>query len=163
MSVETTTSRFDGLKWLIVFALVGAAVVGNSYYADQSLLYRVLGIVALGIVAALDTFKLMTALLVLIAGVVGFYYFEDESQLLRVLGMLGVAAVAFAIVATSHQGRQGLAFVKDAHLDPRILVWPTRQETLQTTIAVLIMVIIVAIMLWLFDMFLGWGVSKLLT
>ena len=113
--------------------------------------------------SALDTFKLMTALLVLIAGVVGFYYFEDESQLLRVLGMLGIAAVAFAIGATSHQGRQGLAFVKDARVEVRKVVWPTRQETLQTTIAVLIMVIIVAIMLWLFDMFLGWGISKLLT
>ena len=113
--------------------------------------------------SALDTLKLMSALLVLLAGVVGFYYFEDESQLLRVLGMLGVAAIAFGIAATSYQGRQGLAFVKDARVEVRKVVWPTRQETLQTTIAVLIMVIIVAIMLWLFDMFLGWGVSKLLT
>ncbi len=113
--------------------------------------------------SALDTLKLMTALLVLLAGVVGFYYFEDESQLLRVLGMLGVAAVAFGIAATSYQGRQGLAFVKDSRVEVRKVVWPTRQETLQTTIAVLIMVIIVAIMLWLFDMFLGWGVGKLLT
>ncbi|MDJ0778556.1 MAG: preprotein translocase subunit SecE [Gammaproteobacteria bacterium] len=105
----------------------------------------------------------MTAVLVLIAGVVGFYYFEEESQLLRVLGMLAVAAVAFAIAATSHQGRAGLAFVKDARVEVRKVVWPTRQETLQTTIAVLFMVILVAIMLWLFDMFLGWGVTKVLT
>ena len=51
MSVETTTSRFDSIKWVIVAVLVAAAVVGNSYYADQSLLYRVLGIVALAVVA----------------------------------------------------------------------------------------------------------------
>ena len=44
--------------------------------------------------SAIDTFKLMTAVLVLIAGVVGFYYFEEESQLLRVLGMLAVAVAA---------------------------------------------------------------------
>ena len=113
--------------------------------------------------SALDTFKLMTAVLVLIAGVVGFYYFEDESQLLRVLGMLGVAAVAFGIAVTSVPGQRGLAFVKDARVEVRKVVWPTRQETLQTTIAVLFMVVLVAIMLWLFDMFLGWGISKLLT
>ena len=110
----------------------------------------------------IDTFKLMSAVLVLIAGVVGFYYFEEESQLLRVLGMLAVAVVAFFIVASSDQGRRGLGFVKEARVEVRKVVWPTRQETLQTTIAVLIMVIIVAIMLWLFDMFLGWGVSQLL-
>jgi preprotein translocase subunit SecE len=112
--------------------------------------------------SAIDTFKLMTAVLVLIAGVVGFYYFEGESQLLRVLGMLAVAVVAFFIVASSDPGRRGLSFVKEARVEVRKVVWPTRQETLQTTIAVLFMVILVAIMLWLFDMFLGWGVSKLL-
>ena len=112
--------------------------------------------------SAFDTFKLMTAVLVLIAGVVGFYYFEDESQLLRVLGMLAVAAIAFFIAATSEPGRRGLGFVREARVEVRKVVWPTRQETLQTTIAVLFMVILVAIMLWLFDMFLGWGISQLM-
>ena len=112
--------------------------------------------------SAFDTFKLMTALLVLIAGVVGFYYFEGESQLLRVLGMLGMAAIAFGIAATSEPGRRGLGFVKDARIEVRKVVWPTRQETLQTTIAVIIMVIVVAIMLWLIDMFLGWSITTLL-
>ena len=110
----------------------------------------------------IDTFKLMTAVLVLLAGVVGFYYFEEESQLLRVLGMLAVAVIAFLIVATTEVGRRSLGFVKDARVEVRKVVWPTRQETVQTTIAVLFMVVLVAIMLWLFDMFLGWGVSKLL-
>ena len=112
--------------------------------------------------SAFDTIKLMTAVLVLIAGVVGFYYFEDQSQLLRVLGMLAVAAVAFAIAASSDPGRRGLGFVREARVEVRKVVWPTRQEALQTTIMVLFMVILVAIMLWLFDMFLGWGISKLM-
>ena len=112
--------------------------------------------------SAIDTFKLMTAVLVLIAGVAGFYYFEDESQLLRVLGMLAVAVVAFAIAATSEPGRRGLGFFRDSRVEVRKVVWPTRQEALQTTIAVLFMVILVAIMLWLFDMFLGWGIGKVM-
>lgn len=109
-----------------------------------------------------DTVKLTTALLGLIAGVVGFYYFEDESQLLRVIGMLAVVAVAFFIVTTTNIGRRSLGFVRDARVEVRKVVWPTRQETTQTTIAVLIMVVLVAIMLWLFDMVLGWGVRSLL-
>ena len=112
--------------------------------------------------SAIDTFKLMTAVLVLIAGVAGFYYFEAESQLLRVLGMLAVAVVASFIAASSDQGRRSLGFVRDARVEVRKVVWPTRQETLQTTAAVLFMVVLVAIMLWLFDMFLGWSVSQLL-
>ena len=53
MSVETAASRFDSAKWIVVVALVAVAVVGNSYFSDQSLLYRVLGIVAIGAVAGL--------------------------------------------------------------------------------------------------------------
>ncbi len=109
-----------------------------------------------------DTVKLMTALLILAAGIVGFYYFENESQLLRVLGLLGVAVVAFFIVTTTGIGRRGMGFVREARVEVRKVVWPTRQETTQTTIAVLIMVFIVAIMLWLIDMLLGWGVRSLL-
>ena len=61
-----------------------------------------------------------------------------------------------------NKGRRSLAFFKDARIEVRKVVWPTRQEAMQTTVAVLFMVVLVAIMLWLFDMFLGWGVSKLL-
>jgi preprotein translocase subunit SecE len=60
MSAEATASRFDGLKWLVVGVLVAVAVVGNSYYSDESLLYRVLAIVAIAAVAgwvALQTTK----------------------------------------------------------------------------------------------------------
>ena len=99
----------------------------------------------------------------LIAAVVGFYYFSDVSQLLRVIGLLAVAVMVFFIVSITDIGRRSLGFVRDARVEVRKVVWPTRTETTQTTIAVLIMVFIVAIMLWLFDMTLGWGVRSLLT
>ena len=60
MSEETTANRFDTVKWVVVIALIAVAVVGNSYYSDQSLLYRVLGILAIAAVAgmvALQTVK----------------------------------------------------------------------------------------------------------
>ena len=110
--------------------------------------------------SGLDTVKLLGALSILIAGVVGFYYFEDESQLLRVIGMLVVAGIAFFIVSMTDVGRRSLGFVKDARVEVRKVVWPTRQETLQTTLAVLVMVVIVAIMLWLIDLALGTGVKQ---
>jgi preprotein translocase subunit SecE len=112
--------------------------------------------------SGLDTVKLLTALLVLVAGVVGFYYFEDQSQLLRVIGLLALAVTVFFIVSTTDIGRRGLGFVREAKVEVRKVVWPTRTETTQTTIAVLIMVFLVAIMLWLIDMTLGWGVRSLL-
>ena len=53
MSSEAIQSRFDSLKWLVVVVLIGAGVYGNSYYGAEPLLYRVLGLLALAVVAAL--------------------------------------------------------------------------------------------------------------
>lgn len=112
--------------------------------------------------SSFDTVKLAVALMVLIGGVVGFYYFEGESQLLRVLGMMALVVVAFLLVAVTDIGRRALGFFKDARVEVRKVVWPTRQETLQTTFMVMIMVFVVALMLWAVDSALGWGVRSLL-
>ncbi|RAH36933.1 preprotein translocase subunit SecE [Halomonas sp. SL1] len=52
-NAEVQESRHDGLKWAVVVTLLVLAVVGNTYFADQALLYRVLGVVALSVAAAL--------------------------------------------------------------------------------------------------------------
>ncbi|EPB99950.1 preprotein translocase subunit SecE [Litchfieldella anticariensis FP35 = DSM 16096] len=59
-NAEVQESRHDGLKWVVVVTLLVVAVVGNSYFADQAILYRVLGVVAvcaLAAVVALTTAK----------------------------------------------------------------------------------------------------------
>jgi preprotein translocase subunit SecE len=48
---EAQSSPFNIVKWSLVVALVAVAVVGNQYYSDESLLYRVLAMVAIGGVA----------------------------------------------------------------------------------------------------------------
>ena len=116
MSAETTESRFDSVKWVIVTALVAVAVVGNSYFSDQSLLYRVLGIVA-------------------------------------------IAAVAGLVALQTAKGAAFWALVKGSRNEIRKVVWPTRQETVQTTMIVVAFVLLVALILWGLDSFLGWLVS----
>lgn len=110
----------------------------------------------------LDTAKLVVALLIVLAGAVAFNYYSDESLLLRVVAMLVVAGVALGIAVTTAQGRTALGFLKDARTEVRKVVWPTRNETLQTTLVVLIFVVLVGILLWIMDSFLLWAV-KLLT
>ena len=116
MSVEATASRFDSVKWVAVAILVAVGVVGNSYFSDQSLLYRVLGLVALGAVAAL-------------------------------------------IALQTTKGAAFWTLVKGSRTEIRKVVWPTRQETVQTTLIVVGVVLIVALFLWGLDSLLGWLVS----
>ncbi len=101
---------------------------------------------------SLDTAKLAAAALLLIAGIGGFYYLADYSALLRVLGLLVISGVAAVIALQTGVGRQLWHFVGDARTEIRKVVWPTRQETLQTTFIVVVMVLILGIIMWLFDM-----------
>ena len=113
--------------------------------------------------SALDTIKLIVALLVLLAGIAGFYYFAEESLLYRVLGLLAMVGVAIGIAMMTVKGKNLVGFLGSSRAEVRKMVWPTRAETMQTTLMVFILVVILAIFLWFVDMLLGAGVKALLS
>jgi preprotein translocase subunit SecE len=100
----------------------------------------------------LDTFKLLIAVAVLIAGIAGFYYYAEESLLYRVLGLLVLVSVAIGVIYTTRIGQSIVSFGREARAEVRKVVWPTGQETIQTTIMVVVAVILLGIFLWLVDM-----------
>ena len=69
---------------------------------------------------------------------------------------------ALFIIAKTAVGKVMLGYVGDTKTEVRKVVWPTRQETLQTTLVVLVMVMIVALILWGFDSLLGWAVRSIM-
>ncbi len=104
-----------------------------------------------------DNLKLGAAVVVMAAGIYGFYHFADESLLYRVLGLLAVAVVALAIAYQSTAGRRAWSFVQESRTEVRKVVWPTRNETLQTTLIVILLVLLVCVILWALDGLFGWG------
>jgi len=117
--------------------------------------------------SSFDTVKLILSFVLLLVGIGGFYYFatwkgEAVSVLIRVLGLLAFVAVAVGIAATTEKGRNLIAFLKDSRTEVRKMVWPTRAETMQTTLMVMVIVVLLSLFLWLVDMLLGWGVKTLL-
>ena len=106
------SSALEAVKWLLVVALVAAAVVGNSYFSDQPTLYRAIGVTV-------------------------------------------VALLAVFVALQTEQGKAFNQLRKDSMVELRKIVWPSRQETLQTTLIVLVFVVIVALMLFLLDWMLG--------
>src|SRR5512139_805073 len=101
--------------------------------------------------SAFDTAKLVLAISFLIAGIVGFYYFSAEALFYRVLGVLAMAGVAVALVFTTQLGSSIMAFLQDARIEVRKVIWPTRQETLQATMIVIALVFVVGLILWILD------------
>lgn len=109
----------------------------------------------------LDTVKLVLALVLLGAGIAGFYYLENESQLYRVLALLVVIFVAVGVVYTTALGKRINGYRRDSFIEVKKVIWPSRQETVQTTLIVIVAVFIIGIFLWLLDMLLLWGVQVL--
>ncbi len=104
--------------------------------------------------SSMDIAKLAASVMLLVAGIFAFYHFEAHSTLFRVIGLLVVVGMAVAVVYQTALGRRIWGFALDSRMEVRKVVWPSRQETLQTTLIVFVMVLIIGIMLWLFDMLL---------
>ena len=106
-----------------------------------------------------DLVKWLLVAALVIAGVVGNQYFSAEPILYRVLVLLVVAAVAGVIALQTSKGQAFWVLAKEARVEIRKVVWPTRQETTQTTLIVVAVVLVMALMLWGLDSLLGWLVS----
>lgn len=105
----------------------------------------------------IDKIKISVATLILFAGIVAYYQLpdymgQDISILVRVGITLIAILVALAVAATSQYGMALIDFSKGSRIELRKMVWPTRAETAQTTLIVLLAVLVAGVFLWLVDM-----------
>ena len=98
---------------------------------------------------------------VLMTGMILFYYFSDVRLFYRVVGIISVVIFSAFIAYQSDFGKLVYSYVTDSKVELKKVTWPTKQETTQTTLGVIFVVIIVGILLWLFDMLLGWAIGTL--
>ena len=103
-----------------------------------------------------DTIKLVMAVVLVAAGVAGYYALGDAALVLRVLAVVAGIAAGAAVAALSAPGRQFVAFAREAVVETKKVVWPTRKETMQTTVAVFGFVVAMALFLWVSDKTLEW-------
>jgi preprotein translocase subunit SecE len=111
---------------------------------------------------ALDTAKLAAAVVAVVAGIAGYYYFAATPIVVRVLLVIAGLAVAAVLVFWTAQGRDLWAFMQGSRVELRKVVWPTRQETTQTTLMVAVFVLALGTFFWLLD-FALLGLTRWLT
>ncbi|AIL59717.1 MULTISPECIES: preprotein translocase subunit SecE [Pseudomonas] len=106
-----------------------------------------------------DLLKWLAVVALVVVGVVGNLYYSASPILYRVLALLVLAAVAGFIALQTAKGKSFFTLVKEARTEIRKVVWPTRQETMQTTLIVVAVVLVMALLLWGLDSLLGWLIS----
>ena len=104
---------------------------------------------------------LLLSISVLITGMILFYYFSEVRLFYRVVGMISVVIFSAFIAYQSDFGKLVYSYVTDSKVELKKVSWPTKQETTQTTLGVIFVVIVVGILLWLFDMLLGLAIGTL--
>ncbi|MFC4252841.1 preprotein translocase subunit SecE [Sinimarinibacterium flocculans] len=109
-----------------------------------------------------DTALLSVAVAALLGGMFAFYYFETQyNALIRVLMLLGGLLVALGVAYQTAAGRSLWGYVVGSRIELRKVVWPTRQESVQATLMIAVVVLIMALLLWGLDSLLLWGVETL--
>lgn len=111
---------------------------------------------------AINAVLWVATIALLAAGIYGNIYFAGESLLYRVLGLLAIALVAGFVAIQTTQGRSLWELIKSARTEIRKVVWPTRQETMQTSLLVLALVVVAGLILWGMDTLFGWIASLFL-
>lgn len=117
--VNESINMQNYIRWFLGISIIGLAVYGNSYFAQEALLYRVLGVIV-------------------------------------------ISAIGLFVLTTTIEGKESLKIILESRTEIRRVVWPTRTETTQTVLIVVVAIIVCALLLWGLDSLFGWATAKLL-
>jgi preprotein translocase subunit SecE len=109
--------------------------------------------------SSFDTVKWGVIFALLIAAVAGNYVYGEESVLIRAVAVVVLVGIAGLVALQTEKGRNAAIFAKEARTEVRKVVWPTRQEAIQTTGIVLVVTLLMSLLLWGLDSVLFWLVG----
>lgn len=99
-----------------------------------------------------DVIKLLLSPILVVLGVVGFYYYADIQLFYRVIALLVILVASSVVFFTTAKGKLLWGFIQESKQEFKRIVWPTKDEAVRTTVLVFVMVTVVGLVLWLFDM-----------
>ena len=109
-----------------------------------------------------ERIKIAIAALLAAGGLVAFYALGEQALVVRIGALLGAWIAAVAVMWFTEMGRTFLAFSRESWEEAKRVVWPSRKETMQTTLVVFAFVFIMAIFLWMVDASLLWLTHRLI-
>ncbi len=99
----------------------------------------------------LEAVKWIVVAVLLVVAIVGNYYYRAYSLPLRALAVVVIIAIAGAVALLTLKGKATVAFAREARTEVRKIIWPTRQETLHTTLIVAAVTAVMSLILWGLD------------
>ena len=109
----------------------------------------------------LDWLKWLLVVVIISGSIYANWYYSEESLLYRVIGFLAALLVSGFIASLTFRGRVLINLAFGARTEWKKVVWPTKQERNQTTLIVLAVIVLMALILWGIDSFFSW-IAKLI-
>ncbi|MGB4342359.1 MAG: preprotein translocase subunit SecE [Moraxellaceae bacterium] len=110
----------------------------------------------------LDAVKWLVVVALLVAATLGNQYGADASVWLRAGGIALACALALGLAWTTAQGQSLVDVSRKSWVEAQRIVWPSKDETWQTTLIVLGVVLLSSLLLWGIDTLFGWGISAII-
>lgn len=111
--------------------------------------------------ARFDWLKWLVIVSLLVAGLIGSHFYSYQPWPIRLLGWLFLLTIIIVVALKTNQGKRAFNFARESRIELRKVYWPTRQETIQTTFLIAIMVVVLALILWGVDDILYWLIGWL--
>ena len=107
----------------------------------------------------LDWLKWSVAGIMILAMAVANYYYVSQAESLKLLWNILAGLGVLTLVSFTEKGKRAWIFAREARVELRKVVWPTRPETIQSTILIMVVVVITSLFLWGVDSILLWAMS----
>ena len=101
--------------------------------------------------SSFDSIKWGVVVILFLAAIGANHFFQDIPGALRAIAWIVLLSILFAIAAFTTKGKLAVGFTKEARIELRKVVWPVRQETVRTTVLVIVLVIIMGLLMWAVD------------
>ena len=111
---------------------------------------------------AIEWLKWLLVIVISVAGIFCNWYYQEIWVLWRALALVGAGVLTLLIALTTERGHALWDLAREARLEIRRVVWPTRPETTQTTLMVLGLILLASLLLWVLDSALSWLVKSVI-
>lgn len=87
------------------------------------------------------------------------YYGKSTLSFFHIFINFLLCSIAIYIILTTHKGKALISFVREATSEFKKVIWPTYQETLYTTLMIVMMTVLISLILWGLDNILIYFIS----
>ncbi|MBN9231633.1 MAG: preprotein translocase subunit SecE [Legionella sp.] len=102
-----------------------------------------------------------TAVVMLTAAAFFCTYYYSLSGPVMAMVWLGWFLLSLFLAYLTSLGKKAFQFAQESKIELLKVVWPTRQETIQTTTIVIVMVTVTGFILWGIDSLMVWTIAKI--